>query len=89
MAMTCPRGTIVQTLLLDRRAFPTPAHARRWAIAHGYRATKVHTTARFHRIRQASPSRFERGSFRTIRFAQGIEAVIGCPNASTLRRIRG
>lgn len=76
----CPVGTSAQTLLFPRKRF-TRAEAASWARRHHKRAAKVHTTAKFHRLRQEPTSRFVKGSFRTITLpgGEGIEAVIGCP----------
>lgn len=62
----------VQSLLFDREYFTT-GQAKAWARKHGYRATKVHTTEHFHRLRQYAP---EGEPCRTIEFKPGIEAVV-------------
>lgn len=86
-----PRSTEVQTLLFDKSAFNV-TRAKEWAKAHGYRtsgtdiggdrATKI-------RLRQRDPEEFAKGTFRTIEFEPGIEAVIAMPkkgSASTRRK---
>ena len=66
----------VQSLLMDRDYF-TKSAAKKWARRHGFRYGKVHTTGRYHRLRQYSPK--GEGPFRTITFAEGIKAIVG-PN---------
>lgn len=70
----CPTGSRVQTLLFSRHAF-TPQAAAHWARAHGYRASKIDTTADYHRIRQRDPARFVR--MRTVPFGRGVKAIVG------------
>ncbi len=76
-------GTIIQTLILDKENFPTEAAAQRWVKDHGFRADKVDETERSFRFRQRDPDDFEPDGFgggerfRTIRLAEGVQAVIG------------
>jgi hypothetical protein len=74
----CPVGTQVQTLILSKDHF-TRSQAIAWARRNGYRADKVDTTENNFRIRQQTPGRFTRGSFRTISLSGRVKAVVGCP----------
>lgn len=74
----CPIGTEVQTLILSQQFF-TEKQAASWMRRHGFHISKVDQTKNNWRFRQHEPSNFREGSFRTIRFRPGVEAVIGCP----------
>jgi hypothetical protein len=65
-------GSEVQSLLFDRQW--TPAEAKDWARAHGYRHGKVHVTDNYIRLRQFEP--VAGTEKRTITFGQGIKAII-------------
>jgi hypothetical protein len=70
----------------------TPAAAKGWLSAHGYKTPEVDTTAEYHRYRQAPPFSFQKGTFRTITLgaaARGIKAVIAVPRdkANPLRSV--
>ena len=65
-------GSDVQSLLFDKDYF-TKSTAKKWAKKHGFRYGKVHTTGRYHRLRQFAPAGRR---FRTIKFDEGIKAVI-------------
>lgn len=71
--------TEAQTLIFDRRVFNTVGEAQKWARANGFKSTKVDTNINTYRLRQKLPSAFLRGSFRTVTFRSGVQAVIGCP----------
>lgn len=73
----CPVGTKVQTLLFDKKKF-SESEAVSWARKHDYH-TSVDIKPNIYRLRQAPPFKFKKGSFRTISFEPGIEAVIACP----------
>lgn len=73
----CPVGTKIQTLLFDKGKF-SEAEAKKWASGHDFK-TSVDEKANTYRMRQAEPSDFSKGSFRTITLKSGIKAVIGCP----------
>lgn len=70
------RPLVAQSILFDRSLW-TVAQARAWLARHGHHSAKVHTTARMHRFRQHAPAAFVKGSFRTLVFGKGIEAVAG------------
>jgi hypothetical protein len=73
------RPTEVQTILFDRETW-TVSRAQEWLARHDRKIPKVDTTRDYLRFRQAPPSQFESGTFRTIPFGrQGIKAVIGVP----------
>lgn len=86
-----PRSTQVQTLLFDSSLFNV-GQAKSWAKRHGFRYGSVDTggaRASFIRLRQIDPAQITEGSFRTIRFTDGIEAVIGMPKRGAKRRKNG
>lgn len=88
MARLCPVGTEVQTLIFPDAKF-APSQAKRWALSHGFKATKLDLTSGSTRIRQVAPSRFRPGSFRTIRLGDsGVSAVVGCPLKETTMAAR-
>lgn len=66
----------VQTLIFSKNRF-TRAQAVKWARDHGFKASKVDETEQSFRLRQAEPSAFQAGTFRTIELTAGIRAVIG------------
>lgn len=65
-------GSEVQSLLFDKQW--TVAEAKDWARAHGYKASKVHETDNYIRLRQFDP--IPGTEKRTITFGQGIKAII-------------
>jgi len=74
----CPVGMQVQSLVFDREEF-TRAEARAWAKRHGYQHEGLDVKPGTYRIRQKHPRAFQSGTFRTIHFGSGIEAVVACP----------
>jgi len=78
VANRCPVGTEVETLIFSKDDF-TRAQAKAWARRNSYRYGKVDETDDSYRLRQQDPDDFRRGSFRTIVFTDGVEAVIACP----------
>jgi hypothetical protein len=50
------------------------------------RASKVDTTSNYHRVRQESPTAFDRKSFRMVPFRSGVKAVVGCPKRRRRKR---
>jgi len=68
-------GSVVQTLIFDKKVFPTRQSATRWAREHDFRADKVDETENSWRLRQRDPGDFVR--FRTIQMTRGVQAVIG------------
>lgn len=65
-------GSEIQSLLFDKQW--TPSEATDWARSHGYKASKVHVTDNYIRLRQFAP--IAGREKRTITFGQGIKAVI-------------
>jgi hypothetical protein len=82
IAGMCPEGTKVQTILMSRNKF-TLNKAKGWLKKHDYKAS-VDTKKNYFRFRQVEPAEFEKDSFRTIAFTDGIKAVIGCPVKSKM-----
>ena len=68
-------GSVVQTLIFDKKVFPTRSSAIKWARDHDFRADKVDETENSWRLRQREPGDFIR--MRTIRMTRGVQAVIG------------
>ncbi len=75
---SCPRGTVIQSVLLDKTRFKTPGQAKKWLKEHSFYRTLDKKPNTF-RARQFEPSEFNKRSFRTITLTKGIKAVIGCP----------
>jgi hypothetical protein len=77
------KSTEVQSLLFLRTKW-TPAAAKKWLSAHGYKTPAVDKTADYYRYRQSPPFNFRKGTFRTITLgaaARGIKAVIAVPRS--------
>jgi hypothetical protein len=75
-----PAKTRVQALLFEPLKH-TARSALAWARKHGFRASKkVHTTARYHRVRLEEPGHFRR--MRTVRFGRGVSAIVGVPKGN-------
>lgn len=62
----------VQSLLFDVDRF-SPSAAKKWAADHGFHYGKIHTTERYHRLRQFEPTG---KPCRTVEFAPDIKAVV-------------
>lgn len=85
------KSTEVQSILFLRTNW-TPAAAKKWLSAHGYKTPAVDKTADYYRYRQSPPFNFKKGTFRTITLgaaARGIKAVIAVPRekANPLRSV--
>lgn len=77
--MSFTRPTEVQSIIFDRQTW-TVSSAKEWLRRHDRKIPEVDTTRDYFRFRQAPPSQFESGTFRTIPFGrQGIKAIIGVP----------
>jgi len=74
-----PTKTEIQTLIFDKKRFPTAADAKRWARENDFKAGGVDETENSFRLRQRDPGDFQPGSFRTISLTEGVKAVIGRP----------
>lgn len=75
----CPVGTTTQTLIFSKDKF-SKQEAKDWAKDNGYDYGKVDEKSNSYRLRQEKPSSFRKNSLRTIKFTEGVKAVIGCPN---------
>lgn len=73
-----PRPTEVQSILFAKDAFSL-ARAKQWAKAHSFRYGLVDETANTWRLRQFAPEQATKGTFRTIRLDDGVQAVIAMP----------
>lgn len=70
------KGTKVQSLIFDRSRF-TVREAHKWAIMHGFKATKADVTENTIRVRQIAPNKLD--IVATIPMRPGVQAVIGRP----------
>lgn len=83
MARSCAKSTSVQTLLYSCKGVSVATcrkRARAWAKKHGFTAQKVECkSGETCRVRQTTPGRFCKGTFRTITLSKrsGVKAVIG------------
>jgi len=75
----CESGTEIQSVLLDKEYFPTERSAKTWAHKHKFKNENVDSKESTWRLRQESPSKYRKGSFRTIELSNGIHGVIACP----------
>lgn len=75
--IVCPRGTSVQTILFNKKAF-SKDEAKKWLNEHDYKFSKVDEKPKVWRFRQEKPSAFRPNSFRTIKFSPEVSAIIGC-----------
>ncbi len=62
----------VQSLLFDKTKF-TQASAKKWLLAHNFKATKVHVTESRLRYRQYAP---KNEKYRTITLTYGVQAIV-------------
>lgn len=74
----CPRGMKVQSVYFCSKSF-TDSAAKKWLREHGYKAPRADVTKNYRHYRQLPPADFAFGSIRTIEFAAGIKAKVGCP----------
>lgn len=75
----CQVGTQVQTLIFNKDKFPNEKKAKKWAKSHDFKFGKIDEKENSFRIRQNDPSKFKKSTFRTIKFTDGLQAVIACP----------
>lgn len=80
--MACSTSTSIQTVLFDRRVFKSQRTMRNFLRRNGFKSTKLDCrSGKTCRARQLDPSRFCRGTFRTIplrrKGAGGVKAVVG------------
>jgi hypothetical protein len=64
--------------------------AKRMVKKAGFKSRKVDETANFYRFRQAPPSQFKKGSFRTVDIGRKgfIKAVVAKPKGKATTRIQ-
>ena len=76
------RRTLIQSFIFNKNPYNgrkvwTPQTAKRWLLDHGFLAYKVDIRVNTIRFRQFTPHRNKaKYRYRTIRFGDGIEAVI-------------
>lgn len=79
VADACPVGTQIQSLLFLKKQF-TKRETTEWLKKHDFsNTTDLDETESFYRARQEQPEHFTVEGFRTIKIADGIKAIIGCP----------
>jgi hypothetical protein len=69
--------TTVQSLILEKKHFPTSESATSWAKKNGFKTETIRETTESWRIRQRPPEDFSQTSFRTISMTTGVSAVVG------------
>jgi hypothetical protein len=70
------QSMVVQSILFDVEKY-TVEQAKKWLKDHNYKNDKVDTTDQYHRFRQKDPSEFDESTFRTIKFTDGLKAIVG------------
>jgi hypothetical protein len=70
----CRASSEVQSLLFQKNLY-TPAQAKRWAVAHGFKPGKMDVTGKYIHLTQAPSSKFRR--IRTVPFGRGIISRVG------------
>ena len=84
--MVNKKTTKIQTLIFDRDIdrYSTKKKVKKWVESHDFKLQKnkkdpikKYKKPNTYRVRQRSPSRFIKKSFRTIKITNGIKAVIG------------
>lgn len=70
------KGSKVQSLILDKKKFPTVSSAKRKAKELGFKSSKVDKTDNTIRLRQIDPKKCVQGQFATIPITAGVQAVI-------------
>mgnify|MGYP001558903709 CR=1 FL=1 len=76
--IVCPEGTKLQSLVFTKDKF-TKLKARAWAKKHDFKFAGVDVTKTQYRLRQESPSKFKKETFRTINVTDGIQGIVACP----------
>lgn len=71
------KGAVVQTLIFDKKIFPTETDASTWSREHGFTSVKVDEKKDTWHLVQLDPSEFVDNSFRTIDITTGVKAIIG------------
>ena len=69
-------ATHIQSVLFAKSKF-SKAEAAKWLKDHDFDGTSVDEKEDTLRYRQQDPGKFKRGSFRTIKLTDGVQAVIG------------
>lgn len=72
-----PKGMTIQTIILNKKRWPTKAEAKTWAKSKGFFSASVAETSGSWRIRQRAPETFSQETFRTIIMTNGADAVVG------------
>lgn len=75
----CDVGTKIQTYIVPKTVARTSKRAGSIVLRKGGSVKKIDETDDSFRFRQAPPTHFKPGTFRTISVGSGVLAVIGCP----------
>lgn len=69
----------IQSVLFRKKNFKSNSQVKKISKKHGWKASKVETkpTWNWRRVRQQSPSKFKKSTFRTISGGRGIKFVVG------------
>lgn len=70
------KSSKIQSLILDKKQFPTISSAKRKAKELGFKSSKVDKTDNTIRLRQIAPNKCVQGHFATISITRGVMAVI-------------
>lgn len=70
------KSSKIQSLILEKKEFPTVSSAKRKVKELGFKASKVDKTDNTIRFRQIEPSKCIQGQFATIPITDGVQAVI-------------
>lgn len=73
----CKQSTKVQSILFDKNTF-TKKQAINWLKKHN-KKYNLDETDNNYRFRQEDPELFDKKTFKTIQFTNGIKAIIACP----------
>lgn len=75
----CSEGLEVESLLFDKKIYSLE-NSMDWIYRHNYiNATDVDETKNEYRFRQQEPEKFDKESYITKKFTNGIQAVMACP----------
>jgi len=70
------KGSKVQSVIINKKSFPTKSSAKSKVKELGFKTTKVDVTENNFRFRQIDPKKCVQGQFATIPITSGVQAVI-------------
>ncbi len=71
-------GSKVQSVLIRKDGL-SKKEAKNWLKQHGYKCKKIDETETFYRFRQLDPKGFRKGTFRTQKFNDNVQVIVGVP----------